>query len=136
MKKQVVNHVNTFLSPCLFGYRKGCSTQYTFLSLLERLKNTTDNKGFVGEVLMDLSTMFDILDHELLNRKLHAYGFGKEYLMLLFRCSSVCWQRTKINKSFSSWQELLEGVSQGLLIDSLLFNMNLNDLLYFLNCNV
>ena len=36
MQKQVINHVNTFLSPYLRGYRKGFSTQYALLSLLEK----------------------------------------------------------------------------------------------------
>ena len=36
MQKQIINHVNTFLSPYLCGYRKGFSTQYTLLSLLEK----------------------------------------------------------------------------------------------------
>ena len=38
MQKQIMNYVNTFLSPLpyLCGYRKGFSTQYTLLSLLEK----------------------------------------------------------------------------------------------------
>ena len=32
---------------------------------------------------MDLSKVFDILNHELLIAKRHAYGFGKESLMLI-----------------------------------------------------
>ena len=49
MQKQVIDHVNTFLSspyPC--GYRKRFSTQYALLSLLEKWKKTIDNKGFAG----------------------------------------------------------------------------------------
>ena len=81
---------------------------------------------------MDLFNVSDILDHEHLNRKLHSYGFGKEYIKLLFRYLLICWQRTKINAQFSSLKELLEGVSRGPLIGPLPFNTNLNDLLYFL----
>ena len=46
MQKEVVSHVNTFLSPCLRGYRKGFSTQYALLSLQKRWKKAIDNKGF------------------------------------------------------------------------------------------
>ena len=48
IQKQVTNHVNTFLSPYLCGYRKGFSTQYALLSLLEKWKKTIDNKRFAG----------------------------------------------------------------------------------------
>ena len=49
MQKQVINHVNTFLSPYLCGYRKGFSTQYALLSSLEKWKKTIDNKILQGE---------------------------------------------------------------------------------------
>ena len=48
MQKQVVHHVNTFLSPYLRGYRKGFSTQYTIMSLSRKRKKTIDNKGQEG----------------------------------------------------------------------------------------
>ena len=101
MQKQVINHVNTFLSPYLCRYKKGFNTQYTLLSLIEKWKKTTGNKGFAGGVLMDLSKAFDTLNHQLLIAKRHAYGFGKESLMLLLSYLSNCWQRTKINTSFN-----------------------------------
>ena len=36
MQKQIINHVNIFLSLHLCGYRKGSSTQYALLPLLEK----------------------------------------------------------------------------------------------------
>ena len=85
---------------------------------------------------MDLSKAFDTLNHELLITILHAYGFGKESLMLLLSYLSNHWQRTKINTSFSSRTELLQGVPQESVLGSLLFNIHLNDLFFFLDCNV
>ena len=85
---------------------------------------------------MDLSKAFDTLNHELLIAKRHAYRFGRESLMLLLSYFSNRWQRTKINTSFSSWTELLQGVPQGSVLGPLLFNIYLNDLFFYLDCNV
>ena len=44
------------------------------------------------------------------------------------------WQRTKINFSFTSWSELLQGVPQGSFLGLILFSIYVNDLIYFLDC--
>ena len=72
-----------FLKGYFRGYRKGFSTHYALLSLIERWKKILDEKGFGGAVLMDLSKAFDALNHELLTAKLSAYDFDNESLKLI-----------------------------------------------------
>ena len=62
---------------------------------------------------MDLSKAFDTVNHELLVAKLYAYGLSKDALKLIQSYMSDRWQRTKIDKSFSSWSALLKRVPQG-----------------------
>ena len=133
IQKQCSSFIDNFLSPYLCGYRKGFNTQYALLSRIEKWKKTLGN---TGAVLMDLSKAFDTINHELLIAKLNAYGFSKDALKLIFSYMSDRWQRIKINKSFSSWSALLQGIPQGSVLGPILFNIYLNDLFYFLSCDV
>ena len=67
---------------------------------------------------MDLSKAFDTINHDLLIAKLrsygaHAYSFNTESLKSIRGYLTNCFQRTKVNTSFSSWSKLFLGVLQG-----------------------
>ena len=132
MQNQINLHIKSFLSPYLRGYRKDFNSQHALISLIERWRKSLDNKGYGGAMLMDLSKDFDFdtLNHDLLIAELHAYGFDIKTLKLLHSYLTKRWQRTKVNSSFSTWSELLQGVPQGSVLGPILFNIYLDDFFY------
>ena len=57
-------------------------------------------------------------------------GVGSNSLKLITGYLKSRYQRTKVNGSFSDWEELLTGVPYGSVLGPLLFNIYLSDLFY------
>ena len=100
--QQISSHVANKLSP-LCGFRKGYNAQHALLRLKNKLNTSLDNKQNIGLFMMDLSKAFDCIPHNLLIAKLHAYGFAKNSLKLIYSYLEKRNQRVKINSEFSSW---------------------------------
>ena len=93
IQKQLSTHIERLLLPYLCGYRKGFSTQFTLISLIEKWRKCLDNKECTGLVLMDLSRAFEIINHKFMIAKLHAYSFSKDSLKILLSHLSGRWQK-------------------------------------------
>ena len=75
--------------------------------------------------------------HNLLLAKLNTYGFSDKAWILLQSYLYRRFQRSMINYSFSTWNEVKLGVSQELILGLLLFNIFLNDIfLLILKCRL
>ena len=72
-----------FLSGFISAYRKGCSTNHVLIRFIENWITRLNKNLFTGAVLMDLSKAFDLIPHDLLIAKLHAYGLSFDTLTFL-----------------------------------------------------
>ena len=130
--RQISSFMDSYLSKQQCGFRKGYSPKNCLLVMLEKRKNAVDNGKCFGALLTDLSKAFHCLSHELLIAKLHAYGFDLPALKLIQSYLSNRKQRTKINATYSSWEEILFGVPQRSILGPLLFNIFLCDLFWIM----
>ena len=96
--------------------------------MLEHSKSAVDKRKVFGALLTDLSKVSDCLSHELKIAKLNADGFSLAALKLVQSYASKKRQVTKINQSYSSWEEILSALPQVTILGPILFNVFFSDL--------
>ena len=103
----------TSFSPYLCGFRKNQNVQYSLLEMIENWKKQLDNDEKVEVIFMDLPKAFDMINYSLLLAKVKSYSFLNQALSLLQSYLSNKFQRSIINGSFSSWNEVITGLPRG-----------------------
>ena len=123
---------NPFCQSTNVAFEKVIAHNIVFCLSLEN-GNVRCNEKVFRILLTDLSKAFDYLSHGLLLAKLHAYGFSISALRVICSYLAIRKQRTRINSSYSSWEEVLFGIAQGSLLGPLLFNIFLCDMFFELS---
>ena len=71
---------NDILNDKQFGFWAGHSTEHAILELIDQVSNAFGNSNFVLGVFIDLSKVFDTVNHNILSEKLSITGL-KEIIL-------------------------------------------------------
>ena len=94
-------------APLLTGFLKNHSTQNVLINMTEKWRYALDKGKKFGTIFMDLSKVFDTLNHNLLLAKLNVYGFSFNTKNFVQSYLSEHFQRVNINNNFSEWCKIL-----------------------------
>ena len=131
----IYQQINTYMKDklsCLTGFRKSHGTQSLLVTMLEKWKKAVDKGEHVLALFMDLSKAFDTINHDLLLAKLKAHEFPLNAVKLMRSYLKNRKQQVQINNKFNSENIVTVGVPQGPIDGPLLFNLLINDLIFFI----
>ena len=109
-QENVSEYIDTVLSKVQCGFRRGFSTQYSLIVMIEKWRKNMDKGKPCAALLIDLSKAFDCIVHDFLIAKLEACNFSYETLKVMYNYLTDRKHRTKVNDSFSGFVALLLGV--------------------------
>ena len=81
---QIYEYIDTILSKVECGFRKGFSTEYSLITMIENWRKNMDKEKSCAVLFTDLSIAFDCIVYDFLIAKLEAYGFSYEALKVMY----------------------------------------------------
>ena len=110
MYDQMYPFFNRIFSKLQCGFCKGFSAEQYLIHMIEKWRKYLDTDGHGRALLTDLSKAFDCIDRQLLIEKLNAFGVDTNSLYFLASYFEKRKQGTKVNGSYSNFDDIFSGV--------------------------
>ena len=129
LERIIYNHIMTFVMSSFTSYQFGFLPKRSALQqLILFTEKLLDDKNEVDVIYMDFKKAFDSVSHNALLSKLHTWGiYGKLWTWLETYLKTQV-QCVRIRDKHSDLCRVLSGVSQGSILDLLLFGIFIKDL--------
>ena len=111
-----------------FGFREKHSTQQAIISLVEKITGAWESGDMAIGVFLDLKKAFDTVPHDILLKKLYAYGIRGIALKLMKSYLTDRTQYVIYDGMQSTTLPISCGVPQGSILGPLLFIITMNDI--------
>lgn len=119
---------NDLITTFQHAYRGKHSTATALTQMVDDWYKDMEERKIIGVVMLDFTAAFDIIDHDLLLKKLEYYGFSRTELLWMESYLSDRRQLVYFNGSFSKVRVVEQGVPQGSCLGPLLYTIFTNDL--------
>ena len=135
LQPQIMNFMSQSLQLNLnhHSYRKGHSTTTALLQLSDAIFQGCNENMITTLVTVDQSAAFDVIQHELLLKKLRLYNWGPAAVNWIQNYLSCRSDYVKIGTKSSRYRSIHHGVPQGSVLGPILYIIYINELPNLLN---